>query len=555
MSSTLVNTGRAKPFARAGGPILPPYTQESHWLHTRLGKMLLFFCVCGFCLVWGFFYAIFTPVFILFFIAPLPILAMVAIWALPDIRRPPLQMMTNMLFVFMACLVLWPNYIAFAPPGIPWITMTRLSGFPLVLFLLLCVSTSVDYREKVGAAMRATPWISGMFIAFNVLEMVSIGFSRAPIFSFNAFVNAQIGLTTVFFVSLYAFHKPGRITSMIRLLWIMAIIVGVITVAEAKVRHPLWAGHIPSFLHIDDPSVDRAMVGMSRNGQYRAAGTFINALGLAEYMALVLPFVLNYLIGPYRTAIRVAAAVSAPFILFATFLSGSRLGLVGSFLSIALTIVVWAANRLRQDRQSLAAMSTIMAFPASFGTIIISSFFVGAIRVRVWGSGADGGAASTDERKAQFALGWPKVLHAPWGHGIGTAAETLGYAPWGILTIDTYYLAVLLEFGPLGFFLFFGMFVNAAVRCAIAAVRYKGNDPEMDLLKPLAISLINFFIIKSVFSEVNNHPIVIMMLGIISVLLYRVSTEKAAETAPAAAAVPARLRRRPGLAVPVRASV
>ena len=146
--------------------------------------------------------------------------------------------------------------------------LTRIIGVPLVLILLVCASTSQEYRAKVWAAMKASSVVSSLFVAFTAMEIISIPLSRAPFFSFDAFVNAQISWTTIFFASVYVFQKPGRTERMIRLLWIMAIVTGIIALLEARVRHPLWAGHIPSFLQINDPAVKLMMAGAG-NGVYR----------------------------------------------------------------------------------------------------------------------------------------------------------------------------------------------------------------------------------------------------------------------------------------------
>ncbi len=45
------------------------------------------------------------------------------------------------------------------------------------------------------------------------------------------------------------------------------------------------------------------------------------------------------------------------------------------------------------------------------------------------------------------------IISRPWGYGIGQGGITLGFAsPSGVLTIDSYFLSVLLEFGMSGIF-------------------------------------------------------------------------------------------------------
>jgi hypothetical protein len=515
--------------ARAPGPILPPYTPDPYRPGARRARLISFLVVIGFCFIWGFGFALFAPNLVLFFAAPAVILTMVVIWALPDSRNPPVATLTNLLTTFMICLVMWPNYIALALPGLPWITMTRLTGFPLLTILLICVSTSSKFRSETAQAMRASPLVSNLMIAFTVLCFLSIGVSKTPIYSFDSFVNAQINWTAVFFSSVYIFQKPGRIEKMARLLWWTTIPIGIITILEVRVHHPLWAGHIPSFLQIDDPYVKIVLSGNARAGVYRAESTFSSPLGLSEYISLVLPFVAQFALGPYKTLTRVSAAITIPFLLYVVILSGARLGLVGSFVALALTGFVSAGMRWKNDRRSFLSPLITLAYPVFMALVVLSSFFVSAVRRIIWTGG--GAAYSNDARKIQFAMGMPKVYAHPWGYGIGRAAETLGFAPFGFVTIDSYYLTILLEFGFIGFIIFYGMFLIGSYKAMRVTLTYKGPDQEMQFLKPLVISLVAFMIVKSVYSEIANHPVVFMMLGMILALLYRASRAAAAPVA------------------------
>ena len=524
--------------------ILPPYAADPRRRMAKFIRLLVFTGVGLFCLLWGAGFALFAPYLLLFFAAPIPIIAMVAIWALPDSRRPPLDLLASMLFLFMGCLVMWPNYIAFAPPGIPWITMTRLSGFPLVTILLVCASTSIEFRTCVANVMKSTPIFSQFFIAFLILEAVSIFYSISPVASFDSFINSQINLTAVFFVSVYVFLRPGRAERMIRLLWLMSILVGLIALVEFHEKHPPWANHIPSFLHIEDPIIAMELAGSSRGGVYRAQSTFGNALGLAEFGSLIIPFIINFMIGRYTTTTRVAAALTIPFILLVVFLTGSRLGLVGCFVSIVLTGVVWAAPRWANDRQSLLGPFVSILTPVFLLASALSTFVVGRIHAMVWGG--TGGWASTYARTAQNQMAIPKLLSHPQGHGIGTGARALGfYTPGGFLTIDSFYVNVLMEFGFVGFILFYGMFILTVWQCAKTALTYKGNDSEIELLKPIGIAIVTFFIIKSVFAEQYNHPIVFMLIGLALAVSYRAREEaKAKDLAPAQLSQPVKASRR-----------
>jgi hypothetical protein len=91
----------------------------------------------------------------------------------------------------------------------------------------------------------------------------------------------------------------------------------------------------------------------------------------------------------------------------------------------------------------------------------------------IWGGGAQ--QSSTDSRKERYAMGWRILKRNPvghghghgHGHGIGESATTLGYRVQdGKLTIDTYYLAVELEYRVIAFVIHSGMFLCGVFRSA-----------------------------------------------------------------------------------------
>jgi O-antigen ligase len=113
-------------------------------------------------------------------------------------------------------------------------------------------------------------------------------------------------------------------------------------------------------------------------------------------------------------------------------------------------------------------------------------------------------------------LGAKKFLEWPFGYGIGQGAATLDYVnEGGLVTIDTYYLLVLLEYGLLGFIVYYGMFVVGIYEAGKRGMRSHPKQSDRAFLIPIALSLFIFLIIKSVFAQQDNHPLVFMMLGAI----------------------------------------
>jgi len=516
MSSTEKIEDRLPPATR-----LKPYLSDPEASRPLRSRLVLTLATVVFCFLYGALYSFFSPYVIAPFAVPVAVIAPVVLWALPQARTAPTQTLVGLFFVFFVGLVIWPNYLAIAIPGLPWITVMRLIDIPLVVVLLYCVSTSQTFRSQLADILKAAPLLWQVLAVFVAIQFLTIALSREPAQSLNRFIIAQLSATAVFFVSCYVLAKPGRIGKWAAALWALAVVVCGSALLEHRLGHVPWAGHIPSFLKVEDPSVVRALAGQSRaaTGFTRAQGTFSTSLGLAEFLALVTPFVIHFVMGAYHWMIRVFGAFCLGLFLWVILLTDSRLGVVGYGMSLILYLAFWALLRWKHNPRSLFGPAVALAYPAIFCATIASTFLIGRIRAQVWGNGPQ--TASTAARTVQYHMGFPKVLSHPFGHGIGMAGDALGYFDQsGLLTIDTYYLAIALNYGILGFIVFYGMFIYAIYLSArpIFQVPVRGND--LHFFIPISISLANFLVIKSVFAQEDNLPIAYALLGSVVALLF-----------------------------------
>jgi hypothetical protein len=506
--------------------IIKPYTGDPTSRGHRRARGIVVAMIIGFCFFYGLFWSFFSPYLIMPFLAPLPVLGIIVIWALPDTRTAPIRTLDALLFIFIVGLVMWPNYLALALPGLPWITIVRLTGFPLFAVLLICVSISPDFRARLATALQATPLLWKFMAAFVAIQTISIALSHNPFFSIDKYIIAQISWTGMFFASGYVFLRPGRVERMAAMLWVLAILVGLIALVEYRHSQVPWAGHIPRFLKIEDEAVLRALQGQRRaaDGIYRLQSTFSNSLGLAEYLALTMPFVLQFAFGSYRWTVRLAAAASVPFLMFIVIHSGSRLGMIGCLMSFLLYAGIWALLRWRRDKESLFGPLISLGYPVIFALTLAATFAIGRLRALVWGDGPQ--QASNEGRKIQLHMGLPKIFSHPWGYGEAMGGDALGYrTPAGILTIDSYYLSIALEYGVIGFVVFYGILALGMFYGYKGVMTGSRRWREQAFLIPLSIAIANFLVIKSVFSQQDNHALIFMMLGMIVALCSRVKQD------------------------------
>lgn len=515
---------RRKPrSAKPAIAVLAPYGRPTFvQRHRKLMLLMLTFAA----FIYGAAFTITTTYFLVEMVMPLAMVGLLIVWALPERELPDSQLIDQLLLLFIAALFMWPNYLAIALPGMPWVTLTRLTMIPLALIFTITLSQSARQRAELGEILSTVPAIWKLLAVYAALCVISVAFGDGISASINKVIVALLNWVLVFFVAAKVFVRPGNATKLAYLLWFCAVWVCLIGIPEAHYNHVPWAGHVPSFLKIGDELVQRIMAGSARaaTGIYRVQSIFTTPLTLAEFLAYTTPFILHLAFVNKRWTMKAALAATLVLMAYTIIKTDSRLGFVGFLLSFMLYTLFVGARRWASDRSSLLGPATVLAFPVGAVIMLIATFVVGRLRARVWGNGPQ--AASNESRLTQVAEGLPKVFSHPWGYGFGHGADVLGFTNGnGILTIDTYYLTVALDLGLAGFVVYFGIFIVAIIRAMPVAYRAKGEE---GFLAPATIMMINFVIIKSIFSQTDNHPLVFAVLGMIVALLYRAKRSEAA---------------------------
>jgi hypothetical protein len=487
----------------------------------RLLRVLMFSALAIACIAYGYAFAIYAPARVMPFTIPAAILAGLLLWTLPPGEYAPTPLLEPLFLAFFAALVLWPNYLAITLGNLPWMTLMRLTGLPLVITLLACISISRPFREKLSAILQADKVMFRLMLVLIALWTGSILLSSDPGTTVNRYFLAVLNYAGIFFVSCYLFSRRGFADIWVRMLLVMLAILCAFAVWEFRLQILPWVGHIPSFLTVDDPVVQKILrpTFNTIEGNYRVKASATTPLGLAELLGLSMPFTMHFLIGRHPLYLRVAAGIFLPITAYVILLTDSRLGVVAGCASAMFYLLIWGALRWRQRKESLFAPALVLSYPAIFAAFIAATFLVDKLRYKFWGRGSQ--QASTQGRIDQWELGIPKVIANPIGHGVGQGADALGFTNLaGDLTIDSYWLSVLLEIGVAGFIVFYGLMLRGAFTAARTVVLV-GPEREFGLLLPMSVALINFVIVKSVFSQEANHPLVFMILGAVVALTYR----------------------------------
>lgn len=515
---------RRDPRPRVG--ILEPYARPGYWQrHRRMGMFILGF----FAFFYGAFFGITTIYFLMQLAVPLVLLALMVIWLLPETGKAPVRALEWLFFAFLFALLLWPNYLALAIPGLPWITAIRLVVVPMAVVFLLSLSQSASFRAELKQILDACPLVWKMAAGFTVVAIFSCIVSIDPATSLRGLVIVLLNWTLVFFVAVYVLAKDGRMEKFAYIIWFCALTVCLIAVWEARISAVPWAGHIPSFLKIEDPNVQAILAGATRgSGDYRVQSKFTTSLSLAEFTSCALPFIFFVMVYGKRATFRILAFLTVPLVFYVVVKTDARLGIIGCIIAIVLFPALYGLKKLKSDKSSLLAPAIVMGIPAAGFMFFLSTFFIGRIGKMVWGSGEQ--VYSTDARYDQVNQGLPKIFSHPWGYGLDKGAEVLNYRLQnGFLTIDSYYLCLGLDLGLAGFVAFVCMLLGTIYVLLNAILKAEQLDRDLTLIGVVLIVLTQFAIIKLVLAQVETHAYFFAVLGGGVAMAYRHALTKQAQ--------------------------
>lgn len=510
-----------KAFARpsSGGveprPVLPGYQrpgERSRW-RRPLRYGLTFWAI----VFYAFFILLIPRQLMLLFLMPLLIMFCMVIWAMPIGKKPPPKVLDTLFWIYFGSLFLWPNYLAITIPGIPWITIARLLTVPMMVILIWCASVSGPFKAYMKETRIALPALTWFVVAFSILQFVSIGFSDQTFITINRVFNNMLTWTVVFFASVWTFRKIANIDRFIVGYLVMTGILCVMTIFEAQSGGVLWRDSLPGFLHPADPLVDEILAGSYRlTGQYRVQATATTPLSLSELITLSIPFMF-YAIDKYRTALSVVAVlVLDGLILNTLLLADTRSGFVAMIVGHMMALFYFGWRSWKQSKRSLIGPAITLMYPVMAIAVMSAVLFVGRIRTRVLGSGQHKG--SNDARSEQWDLALHKIWESPlFGFGADRGGWKLGFfSPGGQLTVDTYLVSILMDYGIIGFILFYGMFIYAI----FSAFRLmKSSNQTISVTGVcMGIFLTEFLVIKTVLSQAANHPLIFIAFGAIITL-------------------------------------
>lgn len=520
--------------------ILPPYFRPLKRVPAILLTLVGFAALTMFSIIYGYFIAILPPQLLFLPATPILILAGLILWALPDTHRVPAALTVGMLGFFLASNYVWPAYVALNLPGLPWLNPQRIALFLLLLLALYGFATSSTMRRETLTVARAEPALYRTFMVFWGCTFVSLFLAGDLItHSFNKWVNFQIYWTFMFFITAYLCRNAGGFTTLVRALMIAGLITAAISIPEYIMRKVPWVDIVPNVLIGDMEMFEKVKADQARVGldMYRARSSFGVSISFAEFLAFGLPFFLHAF-AEAKALLRKLVLLAAIVLIGVAMIvcTGARSGMIGFTIGVFGYAAYWSYRRWRKSPNDLIGSAAIFSFPVAALGFLGLALTWPRLRVLTFGGGQH--SFSNNAREIQWEIARSRLLENPIGHGAGTGGRVIGFRNGqGDITLDSFYITLLMDYGLIGFLAFMTLGIAAIVIGLKLALQ--SDDPEAQLAGPAAIAIISFLVIKSVLTQSENVPIFFMLVGAICALSYREKRKAAAIAAiPASRAQP-----------------
>lgn len=474
--------------------------------------MVLLAMICGYALALFGTFGWFIPAI------PVVILAALALWIAPDLNTNLDRAIQRWYFIFLALLLIWPNYLALNVPGMPWISFQRIAMAILATITVTGIGTSARLRGEFYDVLTSHKVLLRFFLAWVVIETLMLPVGK--FLGWSIWLRHAMMWYFMFIVSAWVIIKPDVPQKFVKLCIFSSALTGAVVIPEYMQSKPLWADHIPSFLAIDPTILESLQFGRVRLDEYRSRAIFTNSLLYAEYLGMLIPFTLLSISWKNSWWRKLLAIALLMLLITAGTLTQARSAMVAMVASIPAFLGIWVWRYYRDPKlnRDIKAPAMVMAFPAMAAVGLTAILTVTRIRMRVLGGGQH--AASDQAREHQWDMAIPQIIKNPLGYGVGSIRERVPYTNLaGQFTIDSYPINLLIEQGVPGFIAFVGMLMTAAVMGIRIYLNSNGRDE--DVAGAAAVSIIVFMVIRLAVSSESGQGLAFGLCGLILGLWYR----------------------------------
>lgn len=439
----------------------------------------------------------------------LPIIVVV-ILILPAIDQLPDRWLYFVLASWIVLGAIWPRYVAVRLAGLPDLVPSRLAFLLLLVGIAFSLVKSTSFRSALSRFTSNSTILIVLLSAYIAFRFLSIFVSDFAFYSTYGFGNELVLTIPPLFLAGLLLRTRDRIGRIATIFAFTAVIVACIGLLEFVLKRNLLAVYLPPGFGLSDDFVEQAISEKIRGGGYRAQATFAHPLLFAQYLVIALPFLVHWSVSAQRRWTRLFGWACVLVACGGVYASGSRAAMLTVVGQAVLWIVGTAIRSTKTDKESplpwvALTLLPVVLFAAAFALYEASDVILGRSIQEI---------QSTSARVEMWARGLRLAFHAPFlGYGIYRAPDVLGFVgKSGFLTIDSYYLSVLIESGFISLALFVAMIVYASACGARAALSDRSDTGSIGL--SVLVSLAGFAAMMMILSMPHNIPLLFFLFGL-----------------------------------------
>lgn len=443
------------------------------------------------------------------------LIAPLLIWVfylLPVANQYPENLISKLFILWLPTTILWPYFVVVQLPGID-LHPSRVMLLGLLLLWVYYFFKCANFRSKFdeyNTLHRFFTWFVLLIILSKVSGLVLSNYFSA---SLNGFFKE---LTEVFIPAILALiliQNRSNLEKLISSLAWVGVVVVLVGVWEYQIQTTVFSAYLPSFLTGTKEHIVLSIEPKIRDGEYRLQSLFGHPLSYAQYLALVFPILAYKYILAVKQSSKLFWLLMMVLLTFVMFETGSRSVLPALFIEFGVLLLVLLMVYLRNNKASFIGWTYVVLSP-----IVILGGSLAFIKGRnAFMGGSDLAYSSTQARFEMWDLGMQRIMAQPLqgliGFGHSTSTEMINWR--GGISIDTYFLTVLIESGVFGFVLF----LLTILLSSYTAVKVWIKSDYKDYLPiVLAASILGYSVIAFISSLTHLLHVFYIVIALVFVL-------------------------------------
>jgi hypothetical protein len=382
-------------------------------------------------------------------------MAVVLLTALLNSNPAPVNSMFLKIWVttLLAVLALWPSYLLIKVGGLPALDLRRIAaGLSVLIGLYYLAAGHAAKTSSVSASsgpIRVGYWL---VTSYAVWRLLSCAASPAPIASVIQVFWEVLYYFSFFFIG-HIFFSADLLRVRVHkvILWLIVVVGAYACIERVLGSNPMvqWAPGNEEF----EATVRAMNSSRMRDGVFRTQGTFEHPLLLSEFAAFAGCFSLAAVIARQgASSFRSLGIAALTASLIAAYFSGSR----SAFVAMGAGLLVVAILSLVAPNGPASPKSAGLRKFVAIGLVTLGAVLATPAVMLLSQGKNSGEAASTEARVTMLNIGMSAIASKPilgWGPGSGPAIAGIKTGD-GLATMDNYLLAIAIESGVPGIFLF-----------------------------------------------------------------------------------------------------